>query len=52
MPAKPGTTHCGKWTNRTPKGVYVTRLVCTLPPGHEGRHYNRWLRRYWRNEAT
>lgn len=35
----PGRTHCGKWTNNLPTGVFLeTRLVCVLPADHGGLH--------------
>lgn len=42
-----GRSHCGKWTTSVPEGVWMTRLVCTLQPGHRGDHYNRWTERSW-----
>lgn len=51
-PGRAGKSHCGKWTTRIPKGVWATRLVCTLPPGHKGKHYSRWTKHHWPQEVT
>lgn len=44
-----GVTHCGSWIRWKPgtSGVWVTRLVCTLTPGHRGKHWNRLYEMEW-----
>jgi hypothetical protein len=42
-----GRSHCGRSTTLVPDGLLVSKLVCTEPPGHSGRHFNRFSGYEW-----